>query len=240
VELEVAGRVAVVTGASRGLGRAAARALGAEGVDLVIAARGADALGVLAAELEANGTSVFPVAIDVTESEAPELLVAAATERFGRIDIVVANSGGPPLARALDVDDEGVHAAVDANLLTTVRFARAALPGMRTAGWGRICAIASSAVIQPIPELALSNMARSGLRAWARTAAGDLAGSGVTVNLVCPGVHATDRMIELGVIEGPIGDPGDFGRIVAFVCSEPAGFINGTTILVDGGATLAL
>ncbi len=126
----------------------------------------------------------------------PERLVAAATERFGALDIVVANSGGPPPGKALELDDDAIRAAVEANLLSSVRLARSALPHMRAAGWGRLCCIASYSVVQPIPGLALSNTARSGLRAWAKTAAADLAaeGTGITLNLVCPGPHATERM----------------------------------------------
>jgi 3-oxoacyl-[acyl-carrier protein] reductase len=112
---------------------------------------------------------------------------------------------------------------------------------MRAGGWGRLCCISSYSVVQPIPGLALSNTARSGLRAWAKTAAADLAAedAGITLNLVCPGSHATERMRVLGGT-GPMGDPADFGRVVAFVCSAHASFVNGATIVVDGGATLAL
>jgi 3-oxoacyl-[acyl-carrier protein] reductase len=112
---------------------------------------------------------------------------------------------------------------------------------MRTQKWGRICCISSYSIVQPLPGLALSNTARAGLWAWAKTAAADLAaeGSGITLNLVCPGPHATDRMRELGG-GGPMGDPGDFGQVVAFVCSRQAAFVNGAALVVDGGATLAL
>jgi 3-oxoacyl-[acyl-carrier protein] reductase len=110
---------------------------------------------------------------------------------------------------------------------------------MRAAGWGRICFLSSYAVKQPIPTLAYSNTARTGLWAWAKTAAQDLIADGVTVNLVCPGPHATDRMKELGT-GGPMGDPDDFGRIVAFLCSEPARFVSGAALQVDGAGTLGL
>jgi 3-oxoacyl-[acyl-carrier protein] reductase len=112
---------------------------------------------------------------------------------------------------------------------------------MRTRGWGRICCITSYSVVQPLPGLALSNMARAGLWAWAKTAAQDLAaeGSGITLNLICPGPHATDRMRQLGG-GGVMGDPADFGSVVTFLCSRQAGFVNGAAVVVDGGATLAL
>jgi 3-oxoacyl-[acyl-carrier protein] reductase len=237
VDLGLRERVALVTAASAGLGRAAARALAGEGAKLVVSARGADRLDTTADELRGGGAEVVAVAGDVTEPDAPARLVRAAVETFGRLDIVVANAGGPPPARALDVDDDGVRAAVEANLLTSVRLVGAALPHMRRQGWGRICCITSYSVVKPIPTLALSNLARTGLWAWARTAASDLAveGSGVTLNLVCPGPHATQRMIDLGGAEGVMGDPEDFGKVVAFLCSEPAAFVNGAAVVVDGG-----
>jgi 3-oxoacyl-[acyl-carrier protein] reductase len=183
----------------------------------------------------------------VTEVSAPARLVAATVERFGSLDIVVANAGGPPPGRALEVDDEALHKAIEANLMTTVRLVREALPHMRAASWGRICCITSYSVVQPIPELALSNTARVGLWGWLKTAARDLAGTGVTLNTICPGPHATERMIELrGPLGGTagdapaLGDPGDFGKIIAFLCSEQAAFINGAALVVDGGSTLAL
>jgi 3-oxoacyl-[acyl-carrier protein] reductase len=124
--------------------------------------------------------------------------------------------------------------------LTHLRLVRAALPHLEQGGWGRICAIASFGVVQPIPDLALSNLARSGLRAWAKTAAKDLAQKNITLNLVAPGMHRTDRILSLGRVSGRLGDPADFGKVVAFLCSEPAGFVNGATLVVDGGETLAL
>jgi 3-oxoacyl-[acyl-carrier protein] reductase len=143
-----------------------------------------------------------------------------------------------------EVDDDGIRAAVEANFLSAVRLVRAAVPSMRSRRWGRICCIASYSIVQPLPGLALSNTARVGLWAWAKTAASDLAaeGSGITVNLACPGPHATERMRQLGGAGGGgvMGDPGDFGRVVAFLCSEPAGFVNGAAVIVDGGASLAL
>ena len=151
----------------------------------------------------------------------------------------MANAGGPPRARALEIDDAGLAAALNANLQTSIRLALAAVPHMRAAGWGRICFITSNAVKQPIPDLAYSNVARTGLWAWAKTAAPDLIDDGITVNLVCPGLHATDRVTQLGHT-GRLGDPEDFGRVVAFLCSAPAGYVSGTALQVDGAATLGL
>src|SRR5205807_2301865 len=125
------------------------------------------------------------------------------------------------------------------NLLTSVRLVREAVPHMRSAGWGRICCIASYSVKQPIPTLALSNTARTGLWAWAKTAAADLFSGGITLNLACPGAHATERTRQLGG-GGPMGDPADFGRVVAFLCSAPASFLSGAAVQVDGTATAGL
>jgi 3-oxoacyl-[acyl-carrier protein] reductase len=239
VDLGISGRVALVTAASKGLGRASAVALAQEGARVVICARGPEALADAEAELSGY-TEVLAIPADVTDPAAPAQLVAAAVERFGRLDIVVANAGGPPAGRALEVDDAQLEAAVNANLLTSVRLVRESVPHMRRDGWGRICLITSSSIKQPIPTLALSNAARTGLWAWAKTAAADLFPEGITLNLACPGSHATDRMKAISMPSGPMGDPADFGRVVAFLCSEPANFISASTLLVDGARTTGL
>jgi len=160
-------------------------------------------------------------------------------EEFGGLDLLGPNAGGPPARRALDVTDEEVVDAVNANLLTTVRLVQAARPHLARSGQGRICCITSVTVVQPIPILALSNLARSGLWAWAKTAAHDLRPEGITLNLVCPGPHRTTRATDVGMDESA-GDPEDFGKIVAFLCSRPATYITATTVVVDGGMTLGL
>jgi 3-oxoacyl-[acyl-carrier protein] reductase len=245
MDLGIKGKVALVTGASRGLGRGSADALAAEGVNLVLAARAEGSLEEAAAAVKAAGVEVATMAVDVTEPEAPQRLVDLAVDRFGSLDIVVANTGGPPPGRALEVDDDALIAALNANLLTSARLVRLAVPVMAARGWGRICCITSNSVVQPISNLTLSNTARTGLWAWAKTAANDLAtdGTGITLNLACPGSHATERMRQLsgGDLTGPmIGDPADFGKVVAFLCSDPARFVSGAAVVVDGGATLAL
>ncbi len=240
MDLGLEGRVALVTAASKGLGRASALALAAEGASVAICARGPEALEATAAELGALGP-VLAVAADVTEPGAPAELVAAALERFGRLDVLVANAGGPPPARSLEVDDETFAAGLNANLMTSVRLVRASVEPMRAGGWGRICLLTSSSIKEPIPTLALSNTARTALWAWAKTAAADVAGEGITINTVCPGLHATDRITALDIAPGtPMGDPARFGQVVAFLCSEPAAFLNGTTVTVDGGAVAGL
>ena len=245
VDLGLAGRTALVTASSKGLGRGSAVALVGEGVNVVLCARTADELArATEAATDAagsNGAGVHSIVADVTEVDAPARLVAETVERFGGLEILVANSGGPPRAKALEVDDAAILDAINNNLLTTVRLVREAVPHMRDAGWGRIVAITSYTVKQPIPALALSNTARTGLWAWAKTASQDLFADHITLNLACPGLHATDRVTSLGVAAGtPLGDPDDFGRIVAFLCSEPAKFITGTALAIDGGGVLGL
>ena len=241
MDLGIAGKVALVTAGSRGLGRATALALAGEGVRVMVSGRDVDSLERVRADLDLIGVDADVRAGDVTDPEEPARLVAATLERFGSLDILVANAGGPPLGRAVDQSDEALELALNANLLTSVRLVRESLPHMRSAGWGRICCITSYTVKQASPVLALSNTARVGLWGWMKTAAHDLAAesSGITVNMACPGPHSTDRMKELGG-SGVMGDPADFGSTVAFLCSQQAGFINGASIVVDGGATLAL
>lgn len=239
MELGLKNRTALVTASSKGLGRATAIALASEGANVLICARGEVALAATADEIAAAGGSVHAVVADVTEPGSPNTLVAKCIERFGSLDILVANAGGPPPGRALDVTEDQLLEALNANLLTSIRLAKESRPHMRETGWGRICFITSVSVRQPIPGLSLSNTARAGLWGWAKTAAQDLAPEGITVNLVCPGLHATDRVKELAS-DGPMGDPADFGKVVAFLCSEPAGFISGTAIGVDGASVVGL
>jgi 3-oxoacyl-[acyl-carrier protein] reductase len=236
MDLGLAGKVALVTAASRGLGFASAKALAAEGASVAICARGADGLRAAAREL---GDDVLAIRSDVTEPDAPRRLVEAAIERFGALHVLVANAGGPPKARAIEVDDTTLQRALEANLMTSVRLVREALPHLRSAAWGRICLITSSAVKQPIPDLAASNTARAGLWGWAKTAAQELVDENITVNLACPGLHRTARVVDTG-LQGRMGDPNDFGRVVAFLCSEPANFVSGAALQVDGAGTLGL
>jgi 3-oxoacyl-[acyl-carrier protein] reductase len=234
MDLGIRDRVAIVAASSKGLGRAAAEALAADGVKVVVSARDAEQTQAVA---DAIGGLAVPM--DVTTPDAPQRLVDAALEAYGRLDIVVPNAGGPPPGRALEITDDQLLAAFEANCLASIRLARAALPHLEAQGWGRICMISSYTVKQPAPFLALSNVARTGLWAWVKTASADVAASGITINMAAPGSHATDRMKQLGG-SGPMGDPGDFGKVVAFLCSEPAKFINGVALNVDGGAVTGL
>jgi 3-oxoacyl-[acyl-carrier protein] reductase len=238
VDLGLEGKVALITASSKGLGRASALALSQEGAKVVLCARGRGALEEAAAAMPGEALAV---AADVTDPATPQRLVDAAVDRFGGLDVLVANAGGPPPARALEVDDEAVLAAVQANLLTSIRLVRAAVRPMRAAGWGRICLIASKSVKQPIPTLALSNTARTGLWGWAKTAAADLVADNITLNLACPGTHATDRVRQTGATgAGPVGDPADFGKVVCFLCSTPAAFVSGAALGVDGATVAGL
>ena len=241
MDFGLAGKVALVTASSRGLGRASAAALAAEGAAVVICGRNEGSVRQTEAELAAAGADVRGIVADVTEPDAPHRLVAATIERFGQLDVLVGNAGGPPPGRALEVTDEQLDVALNNNLLTSIRLVRESLPTMRAAKWGRICLITSFYIRQPSPTLALSNTARTGLWAWAKTAAQDVFADGITLNLVCPGFHATERTQGLSLPpDVPMGQPEDFGKVVAFLCSEPARFINGAAIQVDGGATGAL
>jgi 3-oxoacyl-[acyl-carrier protein] reductase len=238
VDLGLAGKVALVTASSKGLGLGSALALSQEGARVVLCARDEAALNEAAAAMPGE---TLAVPADVTEPGSPRRLVEVAVERFGGLHVLVANAGGPPPARALEVDDEALLAALQANLLTSIRLVRAAVPHMREAGWGRICLITSKAVKEPIPTLALSNTARTGLWAWAKTAAADLFDDGITLNLACPGTHDTERARQAGMLgDGPVGDPADFGKVVCFLCSDPARFISGTALQIDGATTTGL
>jgi 3-oxoacyl-[acyl-carrier protein] reductase len=236
MDLGLDGKVALVTGSSKGLGYACAASLSREGARVTICARHEAPLR--SAEAALTGESLALVD-DVTDPAAPARLVERTVERFGGLHVLVANAGGPPAARALDVDDAALEAALNANLLTSIRLVRAAVPHMREAGWGRIVLLASRTVKQPNPALALSNTARTGLWAWAKTAAADLFPDGITLNVAAPGNHATDRGIELG-LTGPMGDPADFGEVVAFLCSAQARFVTASAVQVDGGEILGL
>ena len=235
MDLGIAGKTALVTASSGGLGLGTAAALAAEGCHVAINGRDPARLETAAAQLP----DALTLRGDVSEPQTPARLVAATIERFGGLDILVANAGGPPPGRALDVDDDALLAAIQENLLASIRLVRAALPSMRAGGWGRIVCITSITVKQPIPDLAASNTARAGLWGWAKTAAGDLIDDGITLNLLCPGLHATERVRELGYA-GRLGDPGDFGRVAAFLCSAHAGFVSGAALQVDAAATLGL
>lgn len=247
MDLAIAGRRAAVAAASKGLGFAAAAALVAEGVHVAMCSRNREEIEAAAAVL---GDLAVPLVADVGTAEGAAGFVDTARERLGGVDILVANAGGPPpgtFATFAGTDDYA--RAFELNALSTIAMCQHTIPAMRAQGWGRVVAITSIAVRQPIPTLILSNTARAGLTGFLKTVAREVAADGVTVNSLLPGLHGTERIAALhgdtsglgaGIPAGRIGDAADFGRFVAFLCSESAGYVTGAAIPVDGGADAAL
>ena len=256
MDLGLRGRIAVVGGATSGLGRASAEALAAEGCDLLIWSRGAERLAATAAELSAtHGVRVAHLAADALQPGAAAAVSEAANE-VGPVDILVLNAGGPPTVDPTATDPEGWQRAFQLLAATPIELATRLLPGMRERSWGRVVSILSSGVRQPIPDLVYSNAGRSALAAWLKTTAREIARDGVTVNGVMPGRLATPRIHELDtgraeregtseeeVREGHLrtipaaryGEPAELGALVAFLASERASYITGQLIAVDGG-----
>jgi len=240
-------RKAAVAAGSAGLGLGAARALVADGARVVICGRERSRVEEAAAGL---GPSCVPLVADVGSAAGGAAFVAAAAEALGGLDILVTNAGGPPPGTFASTDVSLYTGALELNLLSVVGMCKAAVPAMQAQGWGRVVAITSVAVRQPIPNLILSNTARAGVTGFLKTLAREVAKDGVTVNSVQPGIHATDRMTQLygdglsgdalGIPTGTVGDPDDFGAVVAFLCGEPAKFITGAHLPVDGGAYAGL
>lgn len=249
--------MAIVGGASKGLGRACAEVLAEEGAKVAVCSRTRAELERAAQEIRGRtGTDVLALAGDLDQYDTIRELIAATVERFGRLDILVNNSGGPPLARAASATEEQWATAVQRSLLFFARMSREAIPHLKRQGGGRILNILASTVYQPIPNLALSGATRMGVVAFAKSLADEVGRDGILVNNVCPGSILTERMLgnvaarakELGVsVEdalaqraaetavGRIGDPREMAHLVAFLASGKASYITGTTILVDGG-----
>ncbi len=257
MDLGIKGKQAVVCASSKGLGHGCARALAEAGVNLVMNARGSEALEAAAEAIRADcGVEVTTVAADVTTQEGRAALLEAA----GDVDILVNNAGGPPPGMWHDWDREDFIKALDANMLTPIALIKALVPGMMDRGWGRVVNITSQSVKAPIPQLGLSNAARTGLTGYVAGTSRQVAEKGVTINNLLPGIHATDRAEAL---DGPVakregisleeararrsatipvrryGTAEEFGATCAFLCSQHAGFIVGQNILLDGGATNA-
>jgi 3-oxoacyl-[acyl-carrier protein] reductase len=257
MNLELEGKVAIVGGASKGLGRACAQVLAEEGAAVALCSRSPGELEKAAQEIhDTTGRETLAFAGDLDRPETVRDLVAAAVARFGRLDVLVNNSGGPPLARAHGATEEQWATAVQRSLLFFARMCREAVPHLRRAGGGRIINILASTVYQPIPNLALSGATRMGVVAFAKSLADEVGRDGILVNNVCPGSILTERMLsnvtsrakELGIpVEqalaqraaetavGRVGDPKEMAYLVAFLASGKASYITGTTILVDGG-----
>lgn len=248
MDLGIGGRRAAVAAASKGLGFASAAALVAEGVHVAMCSRNRDEIEAAAAKL---GDLATPLVADVGTAAGAAAFVDAAREHLGGVDILVANAGGPPPGTFATFDGTEEYArAFELNALSTIAMCQHAIPAMREQGWGRVVAITSIAVRQPIPTLILSNTARAGVTGFLKTVAREVAGDGVTVNSLLPGLHETERITALhggdpsglgiGIPAGRIGDAADFGRFVAFLCSDAANYVTGAAIPVDGGADAAL
>ncbi len=258
---DLADRAALVTGASSGLGLAAARALARRGARLAIASRGGDKLEAARASLSEEGAEVVAVAADISRLPDLEALVGAVEERLGAVDILVANGGGPPAKPALALEEGDWQTAIPLCLLFVPRLCRLVLPGMRQRGWGRIVAINSVSSRQPIPALALSNVLRPAVLGYLKTLSQEVAADGVTVNSVLPGYTRTERQEELvaataertgeapaeivgrwtaQIPAGRLAEPGELGEVIAFLCSPAASYLTGQAIAVDGGYVKAL
>ncbi|MDU8929062.1 SDR family oxidoreductase [Alisedimentitalea sp. MJ-SS2] len=253
MDLGISGKKAIVCASSKGLGRGCAEALAAAGVNLVINGRTEETLKAAAGELaKAHGVEVVPVAADITTEDGRGAVLEAA----GEVDILVNNAGGPPPGMWYDWEREDFIKALDANMLAPIAMMKACLPGMMSRSWGRVVNITSQSVKAPIAVLGLSNSARAGLTGYVAGTSRQVAGSGVTINNLLPGIHATDRAIALdgGVAReqgismdeakanrcqtipaGRYGTPEEFGATCAFLCSQHAGFIVGQNVLLDGG-----
>ena len=240
MDLGIQGKKAAVAAASTGLGFGCAKALLEDGAEVAICSRSEERIREAAAEL---GAGAVPIVADMSTEDGARSFVEQAIEKLGQVDILVANAGGPPPGSPATTSIDGYREAIDLNLLSTIVMCQTALPGMRERGWGRVVAITSIGARQPIGNLAASSVARAGVSSFLKTLSAEVARDGVTVNSAQPGIHATDRIKSLGntdvvaqrVPTGTLGTAEDFGKAVAFLCSEPARFITGTSILLDGG-----
>jgi 3-oxoacyl-[acyl-carrier protein] reductase len=246
VNLGIAGRRAAVAAASQGLGFGVARALAAEGVQVAMCSRSRDKIEKAAREI---GDGAVPVVADVSTAEGASQFVDAARDALGGVDILVPNAPGPPPGNFDSVPLDQYGPAFVLNCLSTVAMCMAAVPAMRQQGWGRVVAITSIAVRQPIPDLILSNTARAGVTGFLKTVAREVARDGVTVNSLQPGLHRTERLTGLdrdldevarSIPAGALGRPDDFGAVAAFLCSDAARYVTGAAIPVDGGAYAGL
>jgi 3-oxoacyl-[acyl-carrier protein] reductase len=236
VNLGLEGRVALVCGGTRGIGHAVAKSLADEGAKVAI-----------------NGRTNAPFPADVSVPEQATGLVQRVAKEFGRLDVLFCNAGGPPAAPFKDQPADAWQRAIELNLLSTVHLARAAVPIMRKAQWGRIICLVSVAAKQPLPGLILSTTARAGVLGFAKALADEVAPDGITVNSICPGFIATERVEELTrtkpemmkqmlaqIPMGRVGNPSELAAAVTFLASEPASYISGAVLQVDGGFTRSI
>ncbi len=246
MDLGLTGKRALVTGGSSGLGFASARALANEGAIVTIASRNESKLGRAARSIEDSiHAKVHAITADVSEPDAVHALVEKSRELMGGIDILIANAGGPPPGSFASTPFDAYSEALRLNLLSTVALCQLVVPSMREQKWGRVLAITSASVREPIDRLILSNTARAGVTGFLKTLAREVAADGVTVNSLQPGLHLTDRLTELygdtsslasSIPARFLGDPDDFGRVAAFLCSVHTRFITGVALPLDGGS----
>lgn len=257
MDLGLKGRVAVVAGSSQGLGRAIADQLAAEGVDLVINSRSPEKLAEVRSEIvEATGARVEAVACDLTDPAGADELIRSAQATFGRVDILVTNTGGPPAGMFETHSADVWREAIAQNFESVVNLVRAVLPGMKDRKWGRILNVTSISVKQPVEGLILSNSIRAGVTGFAKTVSNEVAPFNITVNNVLPGFTRTERLVHLAeavserdgktidevyagwegeIPMGRLADPPEIGAVAAFLCSEQASYVTGQSVAVDGG-----
>ncbi len=261
MDFGIDGKTALVAASSKGLGRAVAEELAAEGARVILCARGAEALEATRAAMADSGAEVTAVVADLTDPQQIEHVIETGVQTFGPVDILITNTGGPPPGPFESHTPEVWTQAVRENLDSVLNLTRGVLPGMKERRWGRIVTITSVAVKQPVDGLILSNSIRAAVTGFAKSLANEVAPFGITVNNVMPGYTRTERLDELaadiaersgGSVDdafaawegqiplGRVGDPREFGALVAFLASERASYITGTSIAVDGGAVKGL
>jgi len=251
------GKVALVLASSRGLGRASAEALAAEGARVAVVGRTLEGLADVVETIEDGGGTVIAIPADLSDPAATEKIHEAVVEAFGPVDVLVNNNGGPPAKLAQETTAEDLRRSFEPMVASLVAMTGLVLPGMRARGFGRIITIASSGTVQPLPNLALSNALRASLVGYMKTLAAEVAADGITVNMVLPGRVDTERLAELDAANakrqgrdieeirhaalaqipaGRYGQPAEFGAVVAFLASRQASYVTGSQIRVDGGA----
>jgi 3-oxoacyl-[acyl-carrier protein] reductase len=262
MDLGLKGKIAIVTASSRGIGRATAEILAAEGARITICARTAAAVASAAEQIRGRtGAEVLALEADVTRAEDIERIVARTVDTYGTVNILVNNAGGPPAGTFDEVADEAWQAAFELTLLSVIRMTRAVLPHMRRAGGGVVINLQSTSVKVPLDNLILSNAIRTGVIGLAKSLSAELAKDGIRVNNVLPGAIMTDRQQEMlarqsarsgksveeivrlreaAIPLGRFGDPADLGNMIAFLASDRAGYVTGVTVQVDGGLVRSL
>jgi 3-oxoacyl-[acyl-carrier protein] reductase len=257
MDLGLTGRIALVTGGSRGIGRSIAAVLAREGARVAICARNDKALQATAEALRKDGADIYAAAADISRQGDIERVIDDVVTRWGGLDILVNNAGGPPPGRFDDLDDDAWHCAVELSLMSTVRTVRAALPHLRQSAAGRIINILSASVREPLDGMILSNSLRTAVAGLAKTMSRELGAAHITVNNVCPGHVMTARLREIAAFraaEGTLdirgatdaiplqrlGQPDEVADLVTFLCSARAAYITGATIPIDGGSTASI